>query len=387
MLAPGTESVPLQRLAELVTPAGWTTTPEVEPGSDAPLTDIVLGTAGVVLAAVWAGGEHAESIATTGGEALLRAADQTEAGLDWGMVPACAIRGPNYSHGTAGIAAALADSRGRFAAPGLRRSRPPGRPAPAGRGLAGRRRVHRPAHHPARHPQRVEPVTYTWCHGPAGTSYLFAALAHAGVAEVAGLGVDRAAAAMPELDPRLRCPAAAPPRILGQRRPLLRHRRRRGRAARRRPGLPGPGAGCDAAGAARTMGDALVERAIRDEDGARWRFLEHRQDPPLLPPGTSWMQGAAGIAAFLLRLARVIEDGPGRRRRRPSRPVVGRPRTSDYSRTTRCSRPDGGSYDVGHQSLISVTRPPSTATNRIAVTVPSPSTSASMRATPPVASP
>ena len=62
--------------------------------------------------------------------------------------------------------------------------------------------------------------------------------------------------------------------------------------------------------AAGTMGDALVERAIRDEDGARWRFIEHRQDPPLLPPRTSWMQGAAGIAAFLLRLARVLEDGP-----------------------------------------------------------------------------
>jgi RimJ/RimL family protein N-acetyltransferase len=30
-----------------------------------------------------------------------------------------------------------------------------------------------------------EPLTYTWCGGPAGTSYLFAALAHAGVDEVA----------------------------------------------------------------------------------------------------------------------------------------------------------------------------------------------------------
>ena len=59
------------------------------------------------------------------------------------------------------------------------------------------------------------------------------------------------------------------------------------------------------------MGDALVERAIRDEAGAFWRFVEYRQDPPLLPPGTSWMQGAAGIAAFLLRLARVVEDGLG----------------------------------------------------------------------------
>jgi lantibiotic modifying enzyme len=69
---------------------------------------------------------------------------------------------------------------------------------------------------------------------------------------------------------------------------------------------------------ARIMGDALVERAIRDDAGARWRFIEYRQDPPLLPPGTSWMQGAAGIAAFLLRLARVLETGP-------TAPVVDRP--------------------------------------------------------------
>jgi hypothetical protein len=61
------------------------------------------------------------------------------------------------------------------------------------------------------------------------------------------------------------------------------------------------------------MGDAVVERAVRDDAGARWRFVEYRQDPPLLPPGTSWMQGAAGIAAFLLRLARVTDEGLGTR--------------------------------------------------------------------------
>ena len=67
---------------------------------------------------------------------------------------------------------------------------------------------------------------------------------------------------------------------------------------------------------------AVHRRGYRPYDGpltsARWRFLEHRQDPPLLPPGTSWMQGAAGIAAYLLRLTRVIEDGP-------SAPVIDRP--------------------------------------------------------------
>jgi hypothetical protein len=46
--------------------------------------------------------------------------------------------------------------------------------------------------------------------------------------------------------------------------------------------------------AARTMGDALAERVVRDEDGARWRFVEYRQDPPLLPPGIAWMQAPPG---------------------------------------------------------------------------------------------
>jgi hypothetical protein len=66
------------------------------------------------------------------------------------------------------------------------------------------------------------------------------------------------------------------------------------------------------------MADALVERVVRDDAGARWRFLEHRIAEPLLPPGTAWMQGAAGIGAFLLRLARVLDDGRGA-------PVVDRP--------------------------------------------------------------
>jgi hypothetical protein len=108
LLAPGREPIALQRLADLMTTAGWKTTIQIDPGSDAPVTDLVLGTAGVVLAAIWAGGEHAETIATTGGESLLRAADHTEAGLDWGMLPGSPSRAPNYSHGTAGIAAALA---------------------------------------------------------------------------------------------------------------------------------------------------------------------------------------------------------------------------------------------------------------------------------------
>ena len=318
LLAPGSEHAALARLAELMTPMGWPTTLEAEPGSTAPVTELIQGTAGVVLAAVWAGGEHAQSIAATGSQALLAVADETEGGLDWGIVPGSPSRAPNYSHGTAGIAAALAIAgvalgRADFAAAARR-----GAQHLLTVGSLDENGFIVP--HTLPYSTRdVEPVTYNWCHGPAGTSQLFAALAAAGVDEVSGFG----AAWL-----RQRCLDA----VLNS-----------GVPARLRPGFwDNDGRCCGTAGvgdilldaaqdcgdparasvllrAARTMADAIAERAIRDRAGARWRFTEHRQDPPLLPPGTSWMQGAAGIAAFLLRMARVMDSGL------TGAPVVDRP--------------------------------------------------------------
>ena len=317
LLAPGTEQIALQRLADLMTPAGWNTTVQIDPESDSPVIDLVLGTAGVVLAAIWAGGEHADAIAATGGESLLRASDMTEAGLDWGMLPGSPSRMPNYSHGTAGIAAALAIAGASLNRPDFVQAAIQGAQHLLALGSLDNDGFIVPHTIPPS-TRDVEPVTYTWCHGPAGTSYLFAALSHAGVAEVAGIEVTAL---------RQRCLHS----ILTS-----------GVPQRLRPGFwDNDGRCCGTAGvgdvlldaaqdcpdqaraemlldAARTMGDALVERAIRDQGGARWRFLEHRQDPPLLPPGTGWMHGAAGIAAYLLRLARVIQDGR-------SAPVVDRP--------------------------------------------------------------
>jgi lantibiotic modifying enzyme len=317
MLAPGTEAAPVKRVASLMTPAGWPTTLGKD-GSDEPFTDIVMGTAGVVLTATWAGGEHADEIAAGGGEALLAAADRTDAGLDWGSLPGAPSRGPNYSHGTAGVATALAMAGAVLDRPDFIEAAVQGAQHLLDVGSLADGGFIVPHTIPPTTSRVVEPLTYTWCHGPTGTSHLFAALAHAGVSEVAGLDVT---------DLRRRC---------------LHSVLTSGVPQRLRPGFwDNDGRCCGTAGvgdvlldaaqdssdpdqqallmaAAGTMGDALVDRAIRDEDGARWRFIEHRQDPPLLPPGTSWMQGAAGIAAFLLRLARVLEDGP-------DAPVVDRP--------------------------------------------------------------
>jgi hypothetical protein len=257
LLAPGSEEAALARLAELMTPLGWGTTLQIVPGSSAPVTDLGLGGAGVVLAAIWAGGEHARGIAAHGAQHLLAVGRLDDDGF---IVP-----------------------------------------------------------HTLPYSTRdVDPVTYNWCNGPAGTSQLFAALALAGVDNIDGIPVTWL---------RQRCLDA----ILAS-----------GVPARLRPGFwDNDGRCCGTAGvgdvlldaaqdcgdpvragrllqAARTMWDAIADRAIRDRAGVRWRFTEHRQDPPLLPPGTSWMQGAAGIAAFLLRLARVTQDGL-------TAPVVDRP--------------------------------------------------------------
>lgn len=307
MLAPVHVPVVLHRLAELMTPDGWVTTLV----GDAPeqcLTDVVMGTAGVVMAATWVGGEEAESIALTGCEALLKSADRTAAGLDWGSWPGAPSRGPNYSHGTAGIATALAVAGATYGRPDLVDAAVLGAQHLLAVGTLDDGGFVVPHTIPASK-RDVEPITFSWCHGPTGTSHLFAALAHAGVTEVGGLGVN---------DLRRRCFRS----VLDS-----------GVPQRLRPGFwDNDGRCCGTAGvgdvlldgaqdapnaaeagellaAARVMGDALVERSIRVEDRAFWRFVEHRQDPPLLPPGTSWMQGAAGIAAFLLRLARVTDDG------------------------------------------------------------------------------
>ena len=321
MLSPGREQAAMRRLAELRTPAGWNE-----------YTDVVTGTAGIVLTAAWAGGDDAADVMTTGGEALLSVAEPTEAGLDWRMRPGYPASSPNFSHGTAGAASALAI---------------------AGH-LLGREDFIDAARRGAQHllsvgwlddggfvirirlpysKREVEPVTYNWCHGPTGTSHFFAALALAGVTDVGGFEVSAL---------RQRC---------------LHSILTCGLPERLRPGFwDNDGRCCGTAGvgdvlldaaqdaadrahydlflhAAQAMGDALLDRAVRDDAGTRWQFIEYRQEEPLLPPGTSWMQGAAGIAAFLLRLARVMEQGPAA----PSStaPTSGGPSLKAYARLWR----------------------------------------------------
>ena len=53
---------------------------------------------------------------------------------------------------------------------------------------------------------------------------------------------------------------------------------------------------------ARRMTDQILARATRDASGTRWVHAENRTQPENLAAQTGWMQGAAGIGAWLLRL-------------------------------------------------------------------------------------
>ena len=311
--APGAEDA-VARLTALATADGWSQTalegPRYLPG--ARINDLTAGTAGVLLGAVW-GHRHgvagAADLAGTAAEVLLAEAEEVPAGLDWAFVPERFVaeppagRMPNLSHGLAGIAAALALAGVDLGRPDLVEA------ASAGAAhlvtladLAGDGFVVPRTIPPA---PGMDEVTFTWCHGPTGTSLLFRALQHA--------GVDRVADA-PPADWHQRC---------------LHSARTSGLPARLRPGFwDNDGRCCGTAGVgevfldswhltgdegdlgfALELADTLLDRAVHDGPHAYWRFVEHRAEEPLLPPGVGWMQGAAGIAAYLFHVSRVVEHG------------------------------------------------------------------------------
>ena len=305
------------RLAELATPDGWDqpflAVPPFAPHSR--INDATLGTAGNLLGAVWAhrhGARGAEDLAARAADILLAEAEPTRAGTNWPFIPRRflddvplerQVELPNWSHGLAGIAAALAVAGTELERPDLVAAARSGAEHLVTLGDTRGGGFVVPHAIPAR--PDMDEVTFTWCHGPTGTSLLFTALEHAGVDAVAG-----------------QTPAQ------WQRR-CLHSIRTSGIPERLRPGFwDNDGRCCGTAGVgdvfldawqrlgieddlafAQVLGDALVARAVVEGDRACWRFTEHRNADPLLPPGVGWMQGTAGIAAYLLRLARVLGQG------------------------------------------------------------------------------
>jgi len=312
--APGTETA-VARLAALAEPDGWPLTLFTQPGyaPGARINDLTLGTAGVLLGAIWArrhGVAGAADVAAHAAAVLLAEAEAEPTGTNWQMVPP-RFGGdtrkpamPNLSHGVAGIAAALAVAGLELDRPDLTDAARNGAEHLVSLGEVRGRGFVVPRYLPRDFNDQDE-VTYTWCHGATGTALLFLALDRAGVPEVAG---------------------EAP---LSWHRRCLHSVRTSGLPNRLHPGFwDNDGRCCGTAGVGEVfldswhrsgddqdlefalhLADILVERAVREGPHAYWRFIEHRAAEPLLPPGVGWMQGVAGIAAFLYRVSRVVQDG------------------------------------------------------------------------------
>ena len=307
--------VALRRTLHLLTADGWPQDAIGPPRytADARVHDATLGTAGVLLSALWALRHGAPTAAELAGrciDVLLAETETMEDGVQWSIVGRRHRVGPrrdmpNWSHGLAGIAAALALGGDALDRPDVVELARQGAEHLVGLRVPDHPGLAVPHLVPAAPELGLEPLAYGWCHGPTGTSLLFVALDRVGVTDVAG------------------------------EHPLTWHRRcleavaASGIPQRLRPGFwDNDGRCCGTAGVGDTLldawtrfgdpedldlatrlGDTLVEHAVVEGDRAFWRFVEHRAAEPLLPPGVGWMQGAAGIAAFLSRLARVRDVG------------------------------------------------------------------------------
>lgn len=258
-------------------------------------TDVIAGGAGIGLFLLRAAREldepQALEVARRAGERLLELARGEPRGLSWAMDPDFPRRMPNFSHGTAGIAyflARLYEETGeeRFLSA-----------ARAGADhLLSIADTEGDACRVYHHEPDGQGLYYLgWCHGPVGTARLFAVLHRITADESWWMWVRRSAGAIE----RSGIPEATTPGFWNNAGPCC--------------GLAGvaeffldlhqaEGEPSDLEFSRRVTRE-LVARATRDELGARWLQAEHRARPAELAAQTGWMQGAAGIGAWLLRLA------------------------------------------------------------------------------------
>ena len=230
---------------------------------------------------------------------LAEAAEPGPDGLHWRMAADREYLMPGFSHGTAGVAYALA-AAGRTL---NRRDLVDVATRGAGALLAL-------GHHPGGWavPLAIPPrpggaaVAYGWCHGAAGTVRLFVLLN--------------------EIDPQPRWQHAIDACLLALRDSRL--------PARLYPGYwDNLARCCGTAGVGQLLLDryqatgdtALLDwagtlaadvagRALPAPHGITWSNTEHTRTPPELPPEPGFMQGAAGIAGWLARL-HALHTRPG----------------------------------------------------------------------------
>ena len=259
-----------------------------------PVTDIISGTAGTGLFLLYAADTlkdaNAAGLAAKAADRLLEVGIAAHGGLKWPMAPNNARMMPNFSHGTAGIAYFLArvyeSTRDRKYLDGA---------------IAGAKYLQAVAKTdgdvcliPHHEPDGLDLFYLGWCHGPAGTARLWRVLDRATGDASWRTWVDRSARTLLESgipdkqtdgfwnNVSQCCGSAGVAQFL----------------------LDLHGATQDARylAFARKMTSDLLARGTRDDKGLRWIQAEHRVQPKLLVAQTGYMQGAAGIGMWLLRL-------------------------------------------------------------------------------------
>ncbi|MFF7948295.1 lanthionine synthetase LanC family protein [Streptomyces griseorubiginosus] len=274
------------------------------------LFELMGGNGGIGLTALALGDPEFAVLAV---EPYLRAAERTEWGVTWPHRPGTEARLHHMSHGTLRIAYALARIGYATGRADLVES------ALAGVADVVARDQDGPDGFLVRHstpqflPDLIEPISYGWCHGPAGDAQIFrllrdtdgdpiwAALADRCWHTVTHSGLPRRL--RPGFwDNQGRCCGTAS--ILA----LASDRIAEGRRAE---------------DFAQVLVADLAARAVRDGDGARWSNVEHRSTPNELEPRTGWAQGSAGIVRELLRFVRLSRGGePGYAFAWPDQPPV-----------------------------------------------------------------
>jgi lantibiotic modifying enzyme len=261
------------------------------PASRPQCTDVISGDAGILLALIADDSGAAVRAAHVLAGRLAEVAEPGPDGLHWRMTADREYLMPGFSHGTAGVAYALA-AAGRT----LNRS------DLVDVAVRGARALLALGHHPGGWavPDTIPPrpggpaVAYGWCHGPAGTVRLFLLLNEIDPQPRWQHAIDACLQALRDsrLPVRLypgywdnlaRCCGTAG---VGQ---LLLDRYQ----------ATGDAALLDWAG---TLAADVADRALFTPRGVTWSNTEHTRIPPELPPEPGFMQGTAGIAGWLARL-------------------------------------------------------------------------------------
>ncbi|MDX6316407.1 MAG: hypothetical protein QOF44_5871, partial [Streptomyces sp.] len=235
--------------------------------------------------------DHAVGAAHILADQLVGMAEPSLNGLQWRMSLGWDYVMPGFSHGTAGVAYALAAAGKRLDRPDL--------VAVATRGAEALLSLgHTPEGWalPATVPPRPSgpSVNFGWCHGPTGTIRLFLALSAIDPQPKWDHAVDACMQALADsgLPARLypgfwdnvaRCCGTA-----GVGQLLLDRYQTTGHA--------------DLLDWADRLAADVLERAITTPGGVTWSNTEFTATPPELPPEPGFMQGTAGIASWLARL-------------------------------------------------------------------------------------